>query len=119
MDVRTKMQVLAEWRRYREPRSLDANMSAAMDSVGKVMESMQLADQLGEEKIKEAWTEVAGEFLAKQSVPDSLRKGVLKVRVIQPTVKFTLERELKGQLLKRLQDHLGPGLVKELKFFIG
>ena len=119
MDIRTKMQVLAEWRRYREPRSIEANLSAATDSVAKVMESMQLADQLGEEKIKEAWAEVAGEFLAKQSVPDSLRKGVLKVRVIQPAVKFTLERELKAQLLKRLQDQLGRELVKELKFFIG
>ena len=113
------MRVLAEWRRYREPRSLDANLSDALSSVSKVMDSMQLADQLGEEKIKEAWASVAGEFLSKQSSPDSLRDGVLKVRVIQPTVKFTLERELKAQFLKRLQDQLGKELVKELKFFIG
>ncbi|QQL44401.1 DciA family protein [Sulfuriroseicoccus oceanibius] len=116
-EVRAK--ALSEWRGYAEPRSIETNLRPAGDLVRVVMQKMNLSDQMDEEEVKGAWAEVAGPFLAQQSFPDSLRAGILKVRVIQPTVKFTLERELKPQLLQRLQQKLGAQVVRDLKFFIG
>jgi len=114
-----RLAALSEWRRYEEPRSIESNLRPASELVRIVMQKMNLSDQMDEEEVKQAWAEVAGPFLAQQSFPDSLRSGILKVRVLQPTVKFTLERELKSQLLQRLRQKLGPKVVRELKFFIG
>ena len=48
-------------------------------------------------------------------MPDSLKLGVLTVRVLQPAIHHTLLME-KARLLQRLQERFGKSTVREVKF---
>ena len=68
--------------------------------------------------MKEAWSSLAGELIAKQTEPVSLRKGCLTLKVLQPAMRFHLE-QLKPGLLRKLQEELGEENVLSLRLTIG
>ena len=61
---------------------------------------------------------VAGDFVSKHTVPESIRAGVLVLRVLQPAMKFHLQ-QMSGKLLENMRQELGDGVVKQIKFVIG
>jgi len=73
---------------------------------------------LEEERVKEAWSSLAGELVAKQTEPVSLRKGCLTLKVLQPAMRYHLE-QLKPGLLRKLQNELGKSNVTSLRLTIG
>ena len=62
--------------------------------------------------------EVAGEFVAGQTEPVSLRKGVLTLKVLQPSMRFHIEQS-RAQILARLQQALGKQKIREVRLTIG
>ena len=73
---------------------------------------------LDEDRVKEAWSTLAGELVAKQTEPVSLRKGCLTLKVLQPAMRYHLE-QLKPGLLRKLQAELGEDHVISLRLTIG
>jgi len=73
---------------------------------------------LDEDRVKEAWSSLVGELLAKQTEPVSLRRGCLTLRVLQPAMRYHLE-QLKPSLLGKLQRELGQDQVSSLRLMIG
>ena len=65
-----------------------------------------------------AWKEVVGDFIASHSLPDRLREGVLYVRVLQPTIRFELER-LRPQMIAKLKERFGVRAVREVRLVLG
>ena len=61
---------------------------------------------------------MAGQFVAQHTVPESIRSGVLVLRVLQPTMKFHLQ-QMSGKLLENLHRELGVDTVKKVVFKIG
>jgi predicted nucleic acid-binding Zn ribbon protein len=57
--------------------------------------------------------------VAKHSTPHRLEKGVLTVRVLQPTVHYELDRVFKPKLLAKLKARFGTSTIRELKFRLG
>lgn len=77
-----------------------------------------MSDGIDQARLKDCWSKVAGEFVSRHTVPESIRGGVLVLLVLQPTMKFHLE-QMRGKLLDNLRRELGAGVVKQIVFRIG
>ena len=113
-----KDQALRELRGGWEVEKPDRNLSEAADWVDGVLERIGVRGGLEEETVKATWRKLAGEAIARQTEPVSLRKGCLTLRVVQPSTRFYLEG-LKPALLKKLQAELGEKHIKSLRLTIG
>lgn len=109
----------AEWRGVYEPPDLTKFERQVGDVVQQILKRAGLNDRLAEETVVKEWSAIVGEFLAAQSKPMGLRGGVLQVAVMQSAVRYDLERNLKREILKRLQTRFGKSVVKDLRFVPG
>lgn len=110
--------VVRQWVGASKPLDLNKNVSEASAHLEAVLESLGVQGGLEEERVKEAWSSLAGELVAKQTEPVSLRKGCLTLKVLQPAMRYHLE-QLKPGLLRKLQKELGENQVKTLRLTIG
>ena len=69
-------------------------------------------------RIINAWGEIVGENFSKGTQPTRLIRGVLMVKV-ESSVLLNQLSYIKGEILKRLSDKIGKGVVKDVKFKIG
>lgn len=109
----------AEWRGIYEAPDLRPFEKKVGDVVAAVLKRAGLNDRLAEETILREWASMVGDFLAAQSKPTGLRQGVLQVAVLQAAVRYDLERNLKREVLKRLQQRFGKTVVRDIRFISG
>ena len=110
--------VLAEWRGYREPRPVLDRVQPVGALLAKTMAALGLSDRMREGEVLAAWQGIVGDFIAANSRPDRLKEGVLYVRVLQPTIRFELER-LRPQMIGKLKERFGARTVREVRFLLG
>jgi len=115
---RVRRQLLTQWRGGVDPPSPVRNIHQPDEFISGLLKSIGLSDGVDEERLKESWSLVAGEFVSKHTVPESLRGGVLVLKVLQPAMKFHLQ-QMSGKLLANMRRELGPGVVKQIRFRIG
>ena len=108
-----------EWRGVYEPPDLSRFERKVGDLVEKIMARAGLGERLAEESVSQEWAAIVGAFLAGQSRPVGLRAGVLQVAVLQSAVRYDLERNLKRDILQRLQTRFGRSVVKDIRFTPG
>ena len=113
-----RAQVLRDFRGAGEPLDLDRNMSTPADLLGGILKNLRLTEGIEESRLRSAWLEVAGEFVARQTEPVSLYQGVLTLRVLQPSMRFHLE-QTRTQLLRRLKQQLGSRKVRDVRLVVG
>lgn len=111
-----RRKVLAEWRGLEEPKPKVDRCASVSDLLQKVMPKLGLGERLGEQQVVSAWREVVGDFLAQHSLPVGLSGGVLTVQVIQPSVRYELDRTWKRDILAKLQGRFGKKVVREVRF---
>jgi len=109
--------VMAEWRRYREPRDLDERTSGLGAALRGLLPKLGLKNAMDEQAVRRAWGGLVGPFIAAQSEPDRLRGGVLYVRVHQSSVRFELERVWKSEIETKLAAEFGADKIRSVKFF--
>jgi predicted nucleic acid-binding Zn ribbon protein len=115
---RYKRRILQEWRilpgvrKEREPKEL-------ANEVGGVLKSFGLQEKFTENEVRAAWKGIVGDFIAQHTRPHSLLDRILEVRVLQPSVLYTLEREMKPRILSKLQAAFGRKAINEVKFRVG
>lgn len=110
-------QALTEWRRYREPQNPQARLSKIGTALNALLPKLGLSDTLDEKEVRHSWGQIVGSFIASQSAPDRLRRGVLFIRVHQSSVRFELERTWKAEILRKLIEKFGAAKIREVKFF--
>ncbi|MEJ6578893.1 MAG: DUF721 domain-containing protein [Akkermansiaceae bacterium] len=110
--------VIHQWVGASKPLDLNKNISEAAVHIEAILEGIGVRGGLDEDRVKEAWGALAGELVAKQTEPVSLRRGCLTLRVLQPAMRYHLE-QLKPGLLRKLQAELGADNVKSLRLTIG
>ena len=113
-----RAQVLREFRGVGEPLDLEANVSTPADVLTDILKDLRLTEGIEESRLRGAWSEVAGEFVGRQTEPVSLNKGKLTLKVIQPSMRFHLEQS-KKDLLQRLQQKLGRDTIREVHLMLG
>jgi predicted nucleic acid-binding Zn ribbon protein len=112
---RLRHSVLTQWRGLPDGPLHDLPVVEMGTVLDKLVKSLGLTDRMRLEEVMGAWQAVAGNLIAKQAIPDSCSKGVLTIRIMQPTMHFALLQE-KAQLIKKFAQHLGPNKVRDIKF---
>ena len=113
-----RARVIAEWRGLPEAAERKDRCNLVSDVLQKLLPRLGLNERLSEQQVKEAWLEVVGAFLAQHSVPSALSGGVLTIQVLQPSVRYELERNWKAEILQKLQTRFGKKVIREVKFRI-
>ena len=111
---RLRHALVAQWRGVADGPLHDMPIRSAADLVGKVVAEAGLADRMRLEEVLAAWREIVGDFLFQHSRPDSIQRGVLMVRVLQPSVHHALWME-RPRILKRLQETLKKSGIKDVR----
>ncbi len=111
-------ELTSEWLGCEKPLNIKSNVSTAGDWVDEILRKQFFAESLDEEEIKQAWKEIAGDFIGASTVPVSVKDGHLVLRVTQPAMRFHLD-QLKPELLKSIQARFGKEKVKSIRFNIG
>ncbi|MBM3856502.1 MAG: DUF721 domain-containing protein [Verrucomicrobia bacterium] len=110
-----RKRVLREWRGLPSETTPDAQVIVA-DVLAKVITKLGLNARIKQEEIIATWNELVGDFLATHSEPQQLSHGILSVRVIQPTIRYELDRVWKKELLQKLQARFGSKLIRDVRF---
>lgn len=110
--------IVSQWVGASRQLNLEKNISEAGAHIEAILETIGVQGGLDEERVKEAWSSLAGDLIAKQTEPVSLRKGCLSLKVLQPAMRYHLE-QLKPGLLRKLQNELGAENVTSLRLTIG
>ena len=93
-----------------------------MNSIGSALEDalrgLKYNAKLKEHLVLEVWDEVVGEYIAKQTQPESIRDNKLFVRV--STLPWIRQLEsLKQMIIERLNRRVGKRVLKEVQFSLG
>lgn len=112
---RLRHQLVADWRGAMGLPLIDNPVVTLQSIIPGLLKNWKLDDALRLDEAAAAWREIVGGFIAQQTMPDSLKRGVLMVRVLQPAIHHTLLME-KARLLQRLQERFGASVVREVKF---
>lgn len=107
--------MIADWRGVPDGPLLDRPVREVADLVGAVARECGIKDRLLLEDVVAAWRAIVGDFLATHSQPDTIQRGMLTVRILQPAVHHSLMME-KPRILARLKQKLGPGSVRDIRF---
>lgn len=113
-----RKEILSEWRGGEEVPDPETGIRRAASLVDAILKSIGAADGIDEERVRSAWSELAGPAIAQHTSPVSLRKGELVLRVSQPAMRFHLE-QMKPMLLERLRMQLGKDRLKAIRFTLG
>lgn len=107
--------MLSAWRGVEDGPLMDLPTLSVADLAPKIVAQAGLANRVKLEDVLAAWEEIVGAFLFKLSRPDAIERGILTVRLIQPTAHHALSLE-KGKILKRLQARLPDAKIRDIRF---
>jgi hypothetical protein len=111
---RRRHALISAWRGVDEGPIMELPTLSVADLVGKVVAQAGIGDRMKLEEVLAAWRDIVGDFLFQHSRPDSIQRGVLMVRVLQPTVHHVLAAE-RPRILKRLQTMLKNAGIKDVR----
>jgi predicted nucleic acid-binding Zn ribbon protein len=107
--------LISQWRGASSGPLIDYPARTLGSVLEKVVKDLGLSERMNLDEVVAVWQKVAGDYIAKQTTPESCVKGVLLVRFVQPTLHFALQAE-KPKLLAKLKEHLGHNRVRDIRF---
>jgi hypothetical protein len=107
--------LVAAWRGMADGPVMTLPTLTVADLAPKIMAQCGMADRVKLEDVLVAWEQIVGTMLFKLTRPDSMERGILTVRLIQPSAHFALSLE-KGKILKRLQAALPDAKIRDIRF---
>jgi hypothetical protein len=113
--MRLRHNLLSAWRGVDNGPLIDLPTLKVGDLATQIMAKYGMANRVKLEDILAAWEEIVGSFLFKLTRPDAFERGVLTVRLIQPSAHHALMQE-KVKILKRLQAKLPDAKIKDIRF---
>ena len=111
--------VLSEWRGLPQRQPAPDRSRQVGEVLAAVMRNFGLQEHLDQSKVAAAWKQIVGEFIATHSSPSRLKAGILYVQVLQPTVRYELERVWKPEILKKLKTQFGARKIRDIRFCLG
>ena len=113
--MRLRHNLLSAWRGVDNGPLIDLPALKVGDLATQIMAKAGMANRVKLEDILAAWQEIVGTFLFKLTRPDTFERGVLTVRLMQPTAHHALMQE-KVKILKRLQEKLPDAKIRDIRF---
>lgn len=118
MKAHLRDRVLSEWRGLPQKSPPPDRTKPVNELLERVLRNLGLQEHVDESQVQGAWADIVGEFIANHSRPVRLRGGVLHIQVLQPTIRFELERTWKTEILKKLKARFGKK-IREIRFGLG
>ena len=112
---RLRHSLVGQWRGVEDGPLVDVPTKAIGDVLSNLMKELGMNERLRLEDVLAAWRSVAGEFIGKNSQPDGYSRGVLTVRLLQPSMHHALTLE-RPALIRKLNEYLGVGVVRDIRF---
>lgn len=106
--------LVAAWRGVADGPLMDLPALTVAELAPKIVAQCGLANRVKLEDILAAWEEIVGAFLCKLSRPDAIERGILTVRLMQPTAHHALSLE-KTKILARLQAKLPDAKIRDIR----
>lgn len=113
--MRRRHSLITAWRGVEDGPLMDLPTLRVGDLATQIMAKAGMANRVKLEDILAAWQEIVGAFLFKLTRPDTFERGILTVRLLQPTAHHALMQE-KVKILKRLQEKLPDAKIKDVRF---
>jgi hypothetical protein len=107
--------LVAAWRGVSDGPVITLPTLSVADLAPKIVAAAGLADRVKLEDVLSAWQEIVGDLLFKLTRPDSIERGVLTVRLTQPSAHHALMLEM-SKILKRLQAKLPGAKIRDIRF---
>jgi hypothetical protein len=107
--------LVAAWRGVADGPVITLPTLNVADLAPKIVAAAGLADRVKLEDVLSAWQEIVGDLLFKLTRPDSIERGILTVRLTQPSAHHALMLE-KPKILKRLQAKLPGAKIRDIRF---
>ncbi len=118
MSPSLRRAVIAEWRGLPSEMPGPDRAQSTADLLPKVMQKLGLKERMQEEEVRSGWRALVGDFNADNSRPMALREGTLIVHVLQPALRYELERS-KPEILRKIKLRFGGRAVRDLRFRLG
>lgn len=106
--------VMEEWRGLPDREEVDRTIVAG-DAIQQLVARLGLTERICEGDILAAWRDIVGDFIAGHSTPTRLVEGVLHIQVLQPSVRYELDRTWRPEILRKLQERFGRKSVREIR----
>ncbi len=113
--MRRRHSLISAWRGVEDGPLMNLPTLRVGDLATQIMAQAGMANRVKLEDILAAWQEIVGTFLFKLTRPDTFERGILTVRLMQPTAHHALMQE-KVKILKRLQEKLPDAKIKDVRF---
>ena len=110
---------LAEWRGVDEPADLTGYEHGLAELLAKFLKNAGYEDRVTEEDLAPIWNAAVGDFIGQHSRALSWENGILYVAVLQPSVHYTLQRELRSKILPKLKSALPGKVIRDIKLRLG
>ena len=114
-----KDQLLAAWRGIWEPEDLSEFSRPVSDVMQSALKGLGLDRRCDQEAMVQAWAEVVGDNIANNAQPIEVRRKVLVVQVLQPSIHYVLAQQMKGDILAKMQERFGSDNIVDIDFRIG
>lgn len=88
---------------------------SAKTVLGRLLEKLKLEERYRQAEIQALWPQLVGEFNARHSHPDSLRRGVLLVRVTHAPLRHHLEM-MRTELIRHFEQKLRSATIRDIRF---
>lgn len=111
-----RRRVLEDWRGLPSESDGGGRCVTVSEALAVLLPKLGLSERLNEEQLRAEWKGIVGDFLAGHSEPSTLQRGILTVRVLQPSVRYELERAWKPKVLEKLRARFGASTIRELRF---
>lgn len=114
-----KDRLLAAWRGIWEPEDLSRFSRPLANVMESTLQGLGLDDRCDQEAMLAAWAEVVGDNIANNARPLEVRRKVLVVQVLQPSIHYVLAQQMKGAILAKMQERFGRDTIVDIDFRIG
>ena len=113
-----KRQLLEEWRGLPLPKKKFKTKSLSSE-VGKALDKLGLSTSITESDIIAAWNEIMPKVISENTKPTAFRNGYVEISVLQPSILYTLDRQMKPEIIKKFQNVFGKAKLKGVNFRLG
>ncbi len=114
-----KDRLLAAWRGVWEPEDLSGFNRPVSEVLESTLQGLGLDRRCEQEAMVAAWGEVVGDNIANNAQPVEVRRKVLVVQVLQPSIHYVLAQQMKGAILAKMQERFGRENIVDIDFRIG
>jgi len=100
-----------------EPMPTNFRVKSAGSLLEQALQGFDMNAGIDEKRLGEAWASIVGAENSKFTKPLSVKAGVIRIAILQPSMKFHYQ-QIQRQLLKTLQRELPDEDIKSIRFVV-